>query len=267
MTYGYENLDPPMATIAHKYCIALSRFQARVRLINENLLMGITKWVASASSKHFTYKVETKRPWNPEQVLALLEQANQEFEKLMGPGLDTVIEVEDRISESHNYGARAEISKQIHSPQESTIEVKFICEFPQDYGYTEQERDLAYHFFVHELFHCWIGGNVADGYGQIVEAITQYMTDWMLVHLGWCSENLRIQERINCQQTIDTADPPHATIARYKLLFDQMHTDDPENLFAFCKDLADCFRQQRSHMKTDVFSVLQQYLGTALEED
>ena len=57
-----------------------------------------------------------KRPWNPEQGLELLEQAHQEFERRMGPGLDTVIEVEDRISESHYYGARAEISKQIHSP-------------------------------------------------------------------------------------------------------------------------------------------------------
>ena len=43
----------------------------------------------------------------------------------------------------------------------------------------EQEQDLAYHFFVHELFHCWIGGNVSNGYEQIVEAITQYMTDWV----------------------------------------------------------------------------------------
>lgn len=229
--------------------------------------MSITKWVASASSKHFTYKTETQRPWKPETVLELLEQAYQEFESLMGPGLDTVIEVEDRICEPNNLGARAEINKQVRSAQESTIEVKFICEFPQNYGHTEQERNLAYHFFVHELFHCWIGGNVSNNYGLIVEAITQYMTDWTLVHLGWCTEDLLIQGRINSQQIVDTADLPHATIAKYKLLFDQMHTDDPANLLAFCKDLADCFRQQRNREETDIFPVLQRYLRTALEED
>ena len=229
--------------------------------------MGITKWVANASSKHFTYKVETKRPWNPEQVLELLEQAHQEFEKFMGPGLDIVIEVEDRICKSHTYGARAEISKQVHSAQAYTIEVKFICEFPQNYGNTEQERNLAYHFFVHELFHCWIGGNVSNDHGQIVEAMTQYMTDWTLVHLGWCTEDLWVRERDNLQHIIDTATPPHTTIARYKLLFHQMHADDPENLFAFCRDLADCFRQQRSRMETDISPVLQRYLGTRLQEE
>ena len=229
--------------------------------------MDVPKWVASASSKHFTYRAEAKRPWKPETVLELLEQAHQEFESRMGPGLDTVIEVEDRICEPHNYGARAEINKQVHSAQASTIEVKFICEFPQNYGYTEQERNLAYHFFVHELFHCWIGGAVSNGYGLIIEAITQYMTDWVLVHLRWCSEDLLIRGRMNCQQIIDNATPSHTTIAKYKLLFHQMHTDDSENLLAFCKDLADCFRQQRSRMETDGSAVLQQYLGTGLEED
>ncbi|MCY3551115.1 MAG: hypothetical protein OXH39_11705 [Candidatus Poribacteria bacterium] len=228
--------------------------------------MVMTEWGASASSKHFTYKVETQRPWKPETVLELLEQAHQEFESLMGPGLDTVIEVEDRICEPNNLGARAEINKQVHSAQGYTVEVKFICEFPQNYGDTEQEQNLAYHFFVHELFHCWIGGNVLNGYGLIVEAITQYMTDWTLVHLGWCTEDLLIQGRINSQQIVDTANPPHAAIATYKLLFDQMHTDDSENLFAFCKDLADCFRQQRSRKETDISRILQRYLGTALEE-
>ena len=229
--------------------------------------MSITKWVANASSKHFTYKAETQRPWEPETVLELLEQAHQEFERLMGPGLDVVIEVEDRICEPNNLGAWAEISKQVHSTQESTIEVKFICEFPQNYGHVEQERNLAYHFFVHELFHCWIGGNVSGNHGQIVEAITQYMTDWALVHLGWCTKDLLIQGRINSQQIVDSADLPHTTIAKYKLLFDQMHTDDSENLFAFCKHLANCFRQQRNREETNIFPVLQRYLGTALEED
>ena len=229
--------------------------------------MNVTKWLASASSEHFTYKAEAKRPWCPETVLELLEQAHQEFERLMGPGLNTVIEVEDRICEPHNYGARAEINKQVHSAQAYTIEVKFICEFPQNYGDTAQEWNLAYHFFVHELFHCWIGGNVSNNYGLIVEAITQYMTDWTLVHLGWCAEDLLIQGRINSQQIVHTANPPHATIAKYKLLFDQMHTDDPENLFNFCKDLADCFRQQRNREETDISPILQRYLGTALEED
>ena len=228
--------------------------------------MVMTEWVASASSKHFTYKVETQRPWKPETVLELLEQAHQEFESLMGPGLDTVIEVEDRICEPNNLGARAEINKQVHSAQGYTVEVKFICEFPQNYGHVEQERNLAYHFFVHELFHCWIGGNVLNGYGLIVEAITQYMTDWTLVHLGWCTEDLLIQGRINSQQIVDSANPPHATIAKYKLLFDQMHTDDSENLLAFCRDLAACFRQQRSREETDISRILQRYLGTALEE-
>ena len=86
------------------------------------------------------------------------------------------------------------------------------------------------------------------------------------LHL-WCSEDLLIRGRINNQQIIDNAIPPHTTIAKYKLLFDQMHTDDPEHLLAFCRDLADCFRQQRSQGETDISSVLQRYLGTALEKD
>ena len=229
--------------------------------------MSNTNWIASATSEHFTYKAEANRPWKPETILELLEQAHQAFERLMGPGLDTVIEVEDRICEPSSLGARAEINKQIHSHQNYTIAVKFICEFPSNYGYTEQEQDLAYHFFVHELFHCWIGGEVSTDGELIVEAITQYMTDWMLVHLGWCSEDLLTRGRIKSQQIIDTAIPLHTTIAKYKLLFHQMHTDDPENLRAFCKALADCFRQQRSQEETDICPILQRYLSTALEEN
>lgn len=223
--------------------------------------MNIIECVASASSEHFIYKAESKRPWSPKTVLELLEQAHREFERRMGTGLDTVIEVEDRICEPNNLGAQAEINKRVHSDQAYTIDVKFICEFPPNYGHALQERDLAYHFFVHELFHCWIGGSVSNDYGLIVEAITQYMTDWVLVRLGWCTEDLLIREQANCQQIIDNADPPHTTLARYKLLFNQMHTDDPENLLAFCRDLADCFRQQRNRKRTDISAVLQQYLG------
>ena len=239
----------------------------RIPKINDDSPLNPTNWIASASSEHFIYKTETDRPWNPETVLDLLEQAHQEFERRMGPGLDTIIEVEDRICEPNSLGARAEINKQVHSAQDFTIEVKFICEFPSNYGHTEQERNLAYHFFVHELFHCWIGGNVSNDYGQIVEAITQCMTDWTLVHLGWCSEDLLVRDRIKSQQIINTATPPHTTIARYKLLFDQMHTDNPENLLAFCKHLATCFRQQRTRKETEIRPVLQRYLGTALEAD
>ena len=228
--------------------------------------MSKQNWVASESSEHFAYKTETNRPWKPETILELLEQAYQAFERLMGPGLDTVIEVEDQICAPNSLGARAEINKQVHSERDSTIKVKFICEFPQNYGHSEQERDLAYHFFVHELFHCWIGGNVSNDHGQIVEAITQYMTDWTLVHLGWCTEDLRIRERINNQQILDTATSPHTTIAKYKLLFHQMHTDNPENLLALCKHLAECFRQQPSRGATDISPVLQRYFGTALEK-
>ena len=86
--------------------------------------MDVTKWVASASSEHFTYRAEAERPWKPETVLELLEGAHQEFERRMGPGLETLIEVEDQICEPNNYGARAEINKQVHSAQASTIEVK-----------------------------------------------------------------------------------------------------------------------------------------------
>ena len=228
--------------------------------------MDVTKWIATPSSEHFTYRAEAKRPWKPEEVLELLEQAHQEFEKHMGTGLDTVIEVEDRICEPNNLGARAEINKQVHSDQECTIEVKFICEFPPNYGHAPQERDLAYHFFVHELFHCWIGGAVSNSDGLIIEALTQYMTDWVLVHLGWCTEDLLIRERTNCLQIIDTPNSPHATLARYKLLFHKMHTNDPETLLAFCRDLADCFRQQRNRAQTEIFPVLQRYLRAELEE-
>ena len=224
--------------------------------------MSATKWITTASSARFIYRTEARRPWSPETVLELLEQAHRKFERRMGPGLDTVIEIEDRICEPNNLGARAEINKQFHSDQAYTIEVKFICEFPPNYGHSPQERDLAYHFFVHELFHCWIGGSVSNGYALIIEALTQYMTDWALVHLGWCTEDLLVRERGNWQRIIDKADPPHTTLARYKLLFNQMHTADPENLLAFCRDLADCFRQQRNRKRTDVSAVLQQYLGT-----
>ena len=224
------------------------------------------KWVASASSEHFIYKTEAKRPWTPETVLELLEQAYHEFEKLMGPGLDIIIEIEDRICAVNKLSARAEINKAIHSLEDNTIEIKFICEFPPNYGLTQGERDLAYHFFVHELFHCWIGGDVSPPYSSVIEAITQYMTNWILVQLGWCAEDLLDRERTNCQQILDNATPQHTTIAHYKLLFYQMHANDSDKLLAFCRDLADCFRQQRNQRQTEVYPVLQQYLGSKLAE-
>jgi len=228
--------------------------------------MDTTEWIASASSRHFTYRTQAKRPWKPETVLQLLEQAHQEFEKLMGAGLDIIIEVEDRICEPKKYGAWSEVHKQIHSPQDYSIEVKIICEFPLNYGYTQQEHDLAYHFFVHEHFHNWIGGSGSTSHGMVVEAITQYMTDRTLVRLGWCTEDMLIRGRIDRQRTIDDGRLPHTTIARYQLLFDQIDTSDPDKLLAFCRDLADCFRQQRNRRRTEVFPVLRRYLGTKLEE-
>ena len=224
-------------------------------------------WGSVASSQNFTYKGEAKRPWSPKTILELLEQARQEFEKLMGPGPDIVIQVEDRICEPNNYGARAEINKQLYSLRERFREIKIICELPIGYGYIESERDLAYHFFVHELFHCWIGGAVSDYYAPIIEAITQYMTGWVLVYLGWCREDLLVRERTNWQEIVDTEDAPYTIIAGYKLLFDQMYIDEAEHLFAFCKDLADCFYQQRNREEIDVLPVLQHYLGIELTED
>lgn len=223
--------------------------------------MDKTGYISVASSDHFTYKAEAKRPWSSKIILELLEQAHQEFEKLMGPGLNTIIQVEDRIGETNNYSARAEINKEIHSPEEITIEVKIICEFPMDYGYTQEEQDLAYHFFVHELFHCWIGRTVANLHQPIIEALTQYMTNWTLVALGWCSEDLLIRERANWQQTLETANLPQTLIAGYKLHFHKMHINDPERLFDFCRDLAACFRKQQGCKEIDVSSVLLQYLG------
>lgn len=237
--------------------------------------MDSTACIAVASSEHFTYKADAKRPWSPKTILELLEQAHQEFEKLMGPGLDTIIEVKDRVCGPNNHSARTEINVHVHSDQEPeqeseqefTIEAKIICEFPLNYGYAQQEQDLAYHFFVHELFHCWIGGVVPNLYEPIVEAITQYMTDWMLVRLGWCSEDLLIAGRENWQQVVKTANLPHTLIAGYKLLFDKMHTNDPDTLSDFCRDLADCFRQQRNCAEVEIAPVLQRYLGVEPEED
>ncbi len=229
--------------------------------------MNNRAWGSVASSKHFTYKAEAKRPWSSTSILELLEETRQEFEKLMGPGPDIVIQVEDRICEPNNYGARAEINRQIYSLREHFREIKIICELPTDYGYTEPERDLAYHFFVHELFHCWIGGAVSKPYEPIVEAITQYMTSWMLVHLGWCSEDLFVRERADWQEIVDTENSSYTIIAGYKLLFDQMYTDDAEYLFAFCKDLAGCFHEQRNQEEIDILPVLEHYLETAFESD
>jgi hypothetical protein len=65
----------------------------------------------------------------------------------------------------------------------------------------------------------------------------------------------------------ETEEPPYTTIAIYKLLFDEMYTDDPENLFAFCRDLAYCFHEQRNREETDILPVLQHYFGAELEED
>ena len=229
--------------------------------------MNNSVWSSIASSQNFTYKAEAKRPWSPKMILELLEQTRREFEKLMGPGPDIVIQVEDRICEPNNYGARAEIDRQIYSLRERFRKIKIICELPTGYGYIESERDLAYHFFVHELFHCWIGGKVSDYYAPIIEAITQYMTGWVLVYLGWCSEDLLVRERADWQEMTETEDPPYTTIAIYKLLFDEMYTDNPENLFAFCRDLADCFYQQRSREEIDILPVLQHYLEVESEED
>ena len=37
--------------------------------------MDVTKWVASASSEHFTYRAEAERPWKPETVLEYVRRS------------------------------------------------------------------------------------------------------------------------------------------------------------------------------------------------
>lgn len=55
------------------------------------------QWIATMRSEHFIYRAEVERPWTSESIVELLEKCYREYYEMMGPGLKTWIEVEDRL--------------------------------------------------------------------------------------------------------------------------------------------------------------------------
>ena len=156
----------------------------------------------------------------------------------MGPGLKTIIIAEDRLA-SQGREAAARINGAI------------ICEFPDSFGQVQREREEAYHFFAHEVFHHWVGG-YSVSHGEAIEGLTQYMADRTLARLGMVDSDKPMRDRHRRQQHVDTGVATEET--RYYVRFDDLEKREGEaTLCRLCQELAGCFRQAESaNDKADV---------------
>jgi len=206
------------------------------------------QWAATMQSEHFIYRVEGERPWSPETILELLEACYREYYEMMGPGLKTLIEVEDKLSPSGKRAARR-------------INGRIICEFPPGFGYEQHEQKLAYHFFAHEVFHHWVGGYTVS-HGVAIEALTQYMANHTLVKLGFVAPDQLIRDHQQRQRQIDAG--VMVEFNRYYFLFENLEQQKGEaTLYRLCQQLAECFQKAESvGEKADVAPILRSFLGS-----
>jgi len=204
--------------------------------------MDHESWLIVVKSKHFVYRVEAERPWTPEKILELLEGCYQEYYEMMGTGLKTFIEVEDRLCPSEKLSAILSGGK-------------VICEFPKEFGKIQNAWELAYHFFAHEVFHLWVGGYTIS-HGEVIEALTQYMADRTLAKLGWIDNN-RLTDSLKKRRISNTS------IDRYYIRFYDLEAEKGEAiLYKLCRELAECYRAIfPTDESADVTPILNRYLG------
>ncbi len=198
-------------------------------------------WLSTADSEHFVYHAEAKRPWSPTEILELVEGCYREYYDMMGSGLKTFIEIEDRLCPKGKRSAMRSNGK-------------IICEFPDGFGKTQDEQELAYHFFAHEVFHHWVGGYTVS-HGDAIEALTQYMANRTLFRLGWFAhETLR--------QRLDRRRVRSTPLDRYYVGFSDLEKEKGEaTLCKLCCELANCFRTlYPTYERADVAPILSCYI-------
>lgn len=200
-------------------------------------------WLTIVESKHFVYRAEIERPWPPAKILELFEGCYREYYDIMGPALKTFIEVEDRLCPSGKRSARR-------------INGQIICEFPKEFGKTQEDQELAYHFFAHEVFHHWVGGYTVS-HGDAVEAITQYMANRTLAKLGWFHSD-------KLTRGLEKRRLNSSPVNRYYLCFNDLEAEKGEaTLYKLCRELAQCFRALfPTYERADVAPILSRYLSS-----
>lgn len=201
------------------------------------------QWSATAESEHFIYRAETERHWPPADILELLEGCYQEYQEMMGPALVSFIEVEDKLCPPGKISAMRSNGK-------------IICEFPKGFGKVQGERELAYHFFAHEVFHHWVGGYTVS-HGDAIEALTQYMANRTLARLGWFDSEI-LAARLDRSRISSTS------VNCYYVRFNDLESEKgKEMLHKLCRELAECFRALfPTDERANVTPILSRYLGS-----
>ncbi len=130
--------------------------------------------------------------------------------------------------------------------------------FPERFGTNEKETTLIYHFFCHELLHCWLGGNVVS-HAIGIEALVKFQTDIFLFENSYISKEQFQQATIN-----GSTDP--IEIRKYKNKYYDMYKNENSRYISFIKDLADKFARNKLKNNLDVLPVYKEYFGKEIEE-
>lgn len=132
------------------------------------------------TSRHFIYGFDQIRAWKSEEILAILEACFEEYIRITGVQQSSLIIVDQATGPLKAF---------------SEGRKRIVVNFPKGFGLTREQRELAFHFFAHELLHFWIGGYVQSReQGDGIEGFVQYMANRTLLQHKFVSSEFITQD-------------------------------------------------------------------------
>ncbi|MBL8967108.1 MAG: hypothetical protein JNG85_08865 [Spirochaetaceae bacterium] len=194
----------------------------------------------SASFGDFRYSRSGARCWTDQEIIDLLVAADAWFGAFFGSDPNDLVRVTDQDG-GYYPGTRADKPPAIMK-RAGGRGVEIDIYLPPGYGAYLAERDMAKHFFTHELLHSWYypwrGSD--DVYA---EPLTQYLTRRFLLEKGYVA-GLSFDEDVRRRKASAAAG---SEIDRYFLLFDEFRARDPAACDAFLREAAWTLAKRGNH--------------------
>ena len=189
---------------------------------------------------------ETQREWSPNTVLALLEKAYMYYEDLFQTPLPYKVTVQE-LTDDRLY-ARNSLSDDNYMIKVS---------IPHNFGFNIDVRALVFHFYVHELLHCWTAGTFMS-HAVAEEALVKFQSDLFLMNNEYISKEYF--QILNVYGINDSE-----AIRQYKQLYYNLYMKTPDTYIAFLKDVANA-KSNRETLMIDIFPILKRYFGEAISQ-
>ncbi len=201
----------------------------------------IENWSSITRTDHFNYFREGLREYSDTATVNLIEKAYSYYYDLFKIKIPSVMIIKDKIGIK-----QAAVNK--YSKDSSIITITL----PGGFGKTEQDKALAYHFYVHELLHCWLYGP-AVSHEIAMEVLVKFQTNLFLWKNNYISESLFYKETI-------TGIHDSREMLTYQHKYYELYKYNNKTYWNLLKDMA-LFINVNKADKIDLFPILKKYIG------